>query len=375
MASIVFIAANQGVPWGASEFLWSRAAHTLAASGDAEVTACVKSWSLGLTPIEELRSAGCRIIGRPTEEDERAFEMCEVPPAPADDVLQLRPDLVVISHGDNREGLPWMELCAAYGIRYVSLAHRASEWDWPPPFAIPRLRSAYLAASAAHFVSEHNRRLTEQMICARIPRAAIVRNPYNVPYSDIPDWPDQTVARMACVARLDLESKAHDILFAVLASPKWRNRDIRIDIVGREGPHVQLLRELSQFLDLGHQLTFRDSVDDITEVWAECHALVLPSRREGMPVAIVEAMLSGRPCLVTNVGGCAEIVEHGRSGWIADYPTLDALDRALDLAWEARDEWAAMGRYAASAIRSLVPADPAREYADLLLRILHGHES
>src|SRR5690606_10511946 len=150
---------------------------------------------------------------------------------------------------------------------------------------------------------------------------------------------------------------------------------IRIDIVGREGPHVQVLRELSQFLDLGQHLTFRDSVDDIAEVWAECHALVLPSRREGMPVAIVEAMLSGRPCLVTDVGGCAEIVEHGRSGWVADYPTVNALDRALDLAWEARDDWAAMGRYAASAIRSLVPADPAGEYADLLLRILHGHKS
>src|SRR5690606_30837572 len=166
VVSIVFIAANQGVPWGASEFLWSRAAHTLAASSDVEVAACVKSWSLGLDPIEELRSVGCRIIARLKEEDERAFEMCEVPPAPTKEVLQLRPDLVVISHGDNREGLPWMELCSAHGIRYVSLAHRASEWDWPPPFVIPRLRSAYLAASAAHFVSEHNRRLTEQMICA-----------------------------------------------------------------------------------------------------------------------------------------------------------------------------------------------------------------
>jgi glycosyltransferase involved in cell wall biosynthesis len=173
---------------------------------------------------------------------------------------------------------------------------------------------------------------------------------------------------MACVARFDLESKAHDVLFTVLAAPKWRARELRVDVVGREGPHSQLLRELSDFLRL-EQVTFRNSVEQISSVWAMCHALILPSRKEGLPVAIVEAMLSGRPCLVTDVGGSAEVVEHGRSGWVAESPTVKALDRALDIAWESRGQWRTMGAFAAQAIRTLVPPDPAGAYANILMEI------
>lgn len=370
MPSICFIAANQGVPWGASEHLWASAARVLADRAEVEVTVCVKDWSVRVGPIHQIRSSGCRVLVRPAREDERAFDRCEVPSDVATEVLRLRPDLVVISHGDNREGLPWMELCAARSIPYVSIAHRASELDWPDPSLVPRLRSAYLAASATHFVSAHNQHLTEQMICAGLHRATIVRNPYNVNYSDVLPWPTQDeTLRMACVARLDLESKAHDVLFTVLAAPKWRRRALHIDVVGREGPHARFLRELSEFLRL-KQVTFRDSVDEISSVWAECHALVLPSRKEGLPVAIVEAMLSGRPCLVTDVGGSSEVVEHGHSGWVAESPTVKAFDRALDLAWDSRTRWDSMGSFAARAIRSLVPADPAGRYADILMEIL-----
>jgi glycosyltransferase involved in cell wall biosynthesis len=174
---------------------------------------------------------------------------------------------------------------------------------------------------------------------------------------------------MACVARLDLESKAHDVLFDVLATPKWRSRALAVEIVGREGPHVDLLRELSRFLQL-ERVTFNDSVEQISSIWEQCHALILPSRKEGQPVAVVEAMLAGRPCLVTDIGGSAEFVEHARSGWVAESPTEPAIDRALDLAWESRSQWTVMGSYAARTIRSLVPADPAGTYADLLLGFL-----
>lgn len=369
MPTVCFVAANQGVSWGASEFLWSGAALSLAGREHVQVVVCVKAWSVDLDPVRRLASRGCTVIPRPVLDDELAFAVCEVPQEVGDDVLRARPDLVVVSHGDNREGLPWMEFCAAHDLRYVSLAHRATEWDWPPDVLVDRLRAAYLSARAAHFVSQHNLHLTEQMICARLSMAAVVRNPYTVSYADVLPWPAPNgVFRMACVARLDLESKAHDALFAVLAMPKWRCRALHLDVVGREGPDVRLVRGLSDFRGLEH-VTFRNSVDEIRSVWVDNHALVLPSRTEGLPVAIVEAMLSGRPCLVTDVGGAAEVIEHGRTGWVAAAPTVRSLDRALEQAWESRARWAAMGSAAARSIRSLVPADPAGSYAELLLAL------
>jgi glycosyltransferase involved in cell wall biosynthesis len=371
MPTVCFIATNQGVPWGASEYLWAGAAYAIAARTDVEVAVCVKGWSAGVPAIRQLGASGSAIFHRPVDEDEDAFMKCEVPSGAARWVARLRPDLVVVSHGDNREGLPWMEFCAERNIRYVTVAHRASEWDWPDSRLMPRLRAAYLSACASHFVSRHNWRLTERMICVRLPHAAVVRNPFNVSYTHLPPWPPASdgMLRMACVARLDLESKAHDVLFDVLATSKWRGRALAVEIVGREGPHAGLLRELSSFLQL-ERVTFHDSVEQISSVWEQCHALILPSRKEGLPVAVVEAMLAGRPCLVTDIGGSAELVEHARSGWVAESPTGPALDRALDLAWDSRRQWSAMGSYAARAIRSLVPADPAGTYGELLLELL-----
>lgn len=370
MPSICFVGTNHGVPWGASEFLWADTALTFARDRGVDVIACVMDWSADLEPVQRLRAAGCRVLIRSQHDDEQAFWRGEVPQEAAAQMAQLRPDLVVVSHGDNREGMPWMEFCAAEALPFVSIAHRASEWDWPDGTLVPRLRAAYLAARAAHFVSEHNRRLTERMISVRLGRTAIIRNPYNVDYDRTVPWPaGDGPLRMACVARLDLESKAHDVLFEVLSAKKWRDRELHFDIVGRQGPHIDPLRDLAGFLGL-ERVTFLDTVQDIRSIWARCHVLVLPSRKEGLPVTIVEAMLSARPCLVTDIGGAAEIVEPGRSGWVAESPTVAALDRALEQAWQSRLQWADMGVHAAKAIRALVPADPAGAYADVLLRIL-----
>ncbi len=73
---------------------------------------------------------------------------------------------------------------------------------------------------------------------------------------------------------------------------------------------------------------------------------------------------------MTDVGGSSEVIEHGRSGWVAEGPDVRSFDRALDLAWHSRARWSSMGSFAAQAIRSLVPADPAGSYADLLMAVL-----
>lgn len=368
--TVCFVAANHGVAWGASEFLWAGAAGELLDRGNVHVVACVGEPSLVVPAVGGLRRAGCTIVARPRNEDEEAFRRTTVPNSTARQLDALQPDLVLVSQGDNREGFPWMEHFAASGVPYVSLAHRASEWDWPHSVLVNRLRCAYLGATATHFVSEHNLRLTERMICAHLPHASVVRSPFGVDYDQTVPWPasDDTF-RLACVARFDLESKAHDVLLEVLAQPKWRRRPLAVDLVGREGPHLELVGEMRAFRGL-ENVRLRTSVDDIRALWAECHGLVLPSRKEGLPVAIIEAMLAGRPCVGMDVGGVREVVEHGRTGWIAESPTTAALDRALESAWRSRRDWSLVGAHAARQIRSLVPRDPVGAYVDVLVSLL-----
>jgi len=55
---------------------------------------------------------------------------------------------------------------------------------------------------------------------------------------------------------------------------------------------------------------------DMPAVMADLDAVLLTSRSEGAPVALVEAAAAGKPAIAMNVGGCAEIVVHERTGWI-----------------------------------------------------------
>lgn len=102
------------------------------------------------------------------------------------------------------------------------------------------------------------------------------------------------------------------------------------------------------------------------------HGLVLPSRCEGLPLVLVEAMLSGRVAIVTNVAGNTEVLTDDVTGFVAAAPTEDALDEAMERAWRRRGEWRAIGSTAATRIRELVPPDPAGDLAAELLRVLEA---
>ena len=67
------------------------------------------------------------------------------------------------------------------------------------------------------------------------------------------------------------------------------------------------------------------------------------SRAEGTPLALVEAMLCGRPAIVSDVGGNQEWVTEGQTGFVAEAPVIGPTRAALERAWSARQDWKAMG--------------------------------
>lgn len=62
---------------------------------------------------------------------------------------------------------------------------------------------------------------------------------------------------------------------------------------------------------------------DMPRVLADLDAVLLTSRSEGLPVALIEAAAAARPAVATNVGGVSEIVAHERSGFLGE--TVDEL--------------------------------------------------
>jgi glycosyltransferase involved in cell wall biosynthesis len=167
---------------------------------------------------------------------------------------------------------------------------------------------------------------------------------------------------------LEPQAKGQDIALQVLSQEKWRTRPVQLTFYG-SGPQEQGLKALVEMLGLEAKVHFAGHVSDVQAIWGRNHALLLPSRYEGLPLALVEAMLCNRVPIVTAVAGNPDVVCDGVSGFLAEAPTVRHLDEAMERAWDQRTNWQAMGEVAGERIRQLVPQDPAADFAARLLTL------
>jgi glycosyltransferase involved in cell wall biosynthesis len=253
-------------------------------------------------------------------------------------------------------------MCVARGWPFAIVAH--GNFSWPSDELAARYRKALPLARGYFFVSEANRVLAERQLGHSIDNAEIVRNPLTIE-NDFPmPWPVVTSDHelcMACVGRLDPHTKGQDILLDVLAASNWADRNWRLTFCGN-GPNREVLERLVKSLKLQDRVSFAGHVA-VEKVWRDNHLLVMPSRSEAMPLAVVEAMLSGRPVVATNVGGIPEIIKDGLTGFLAEAAVAQCFGRALERMWEQRDRLQEMGKLAAADIREFMPHDPVGIFA------------
>jgi len=375
MKKIAFIATNEGVPWGGSEFLWSGAAERLARRG-VRVHVSVKDWGTPVKQVEHLRSVGCRIFLRPTPtfpvRVRRRFLLRGRYELHHVTKIGAGADAIVISQAANFDGIAWMEAAASLGLRYAVISQSAADHLWPPDEIAERLADSYEGACAAYFVSAANLALTRRQLAAAVSRGCVIRNPFNVRYGARPVWPGDPLEKLslACVGRLEPTQKSQDLLIEVLDRPHWRARNVNVTLAG-SGQNERALRRRVASLNLPN-IEFVGFVDDIEELWSRHHALVLPSRYEGMSLALVEAMLCGRSCVVTDVGGNRDLVRDNVNGFVAKAPTVDFLDEAMNRAWENRHRLREMGETAAKDVREWVSPDPVGDFVRELDALVDG---
>ncbi|MCU0749638.1 MAG: glycosyltransferase family 4 protein [Akkermansiaceae bacterium] len=374
--SIAFVSTMAGTAWGGSEELWHGTAAAMRRQGH-RVGVSVYEWPETPREVRELAELGCEMDFRPRKKNifgrmvERRFKNSTglgIPEASFKWLKAMAPDLVLISQGFPLEGIAWMLACRKLGIRYASVIQAAGEVWWPDDALLADLREAYAGAAGLYFVSKANHRLMEMQCGMSFANAAVVSNPWKVNVTEVLPWPAENgFVELACVGRMDPRAKGQDIVLAVLAQDKWRSRPVRLNFYGG-GPCKQSIQRLAEMMDLKN-VRFHGQVASIEEIWANNHALVLPSRYEGLPLVIVEGMLCGRIIITTDIAGNAEYLTDGVNGFVASAPAPALLDEAMERAWEARSNWQSMGVKAREDVLGFLPADPFAAFQEKLVNL------
>jgi glycosyltransferase involved in cell wall biosynthesis len=123
-----------------------------------------------------------------------------------------------------------------------------------------------------------------------------------------------TAKRIGFVGRLS-EEKSVKTLISAIAIVARSHPDVKLSIVGT-GPSESELKAQCDELNLNSNITFEGYKSNSFESLKEMDVFVLPSRTEGCPIVVLEAMAMGLPVIATNVGGNPELVIDGKTGYL-----------------------------------------------------------
>ena len=138
--------------------------------------------------------------------------------------------------------------------------------------------------------------------------------------------------RLAFVGRL-CDAKNIDLVLEACEVLRASHFELRI---AGEGPERQRLQQKVVDLDLAGKVHFLGNISTVAQFLHDADAFVMCSAWEGLPIALIEATMTGLPVLVTNVGGCAEPVHACGNGLVVD--GLAVSDYAAALAQIIDDE-------------------------------------
>ncbi len=154
-------------------------------------------------------------------------------------------------------------------------------------------------------------------------RIAVIQNGIDVSkYTDLPKARNE-IFTYIFVGRL-IRQKGVDILLQAFATVP----NARLKIVGR-GAEEEALKKIVSELGLTERIEFLGTRQDVPELLKSADCFVLPSRYEGLPMVLLEAIAAGNLIIVSDFESATEVITNEESGLIIPKENVEALVRAM----------------------------------------------
>lgn len=157
-------------------------------------------------------------------------------------------------------------------------------------------------------------------------------------------YPPDGVIKFLFIARL-LKDKGTGEFFETAKAIKAKYPQTEFQILGwKEGAYQQQMEELVK----DGVINYLGTTDDIRPYLTNVHCTIMPSYHEGMSNVNLESAANGRPVITTNVPGCRETVDDGKTGFLVESKSTEALingvERFLDMPYNLKKFMGQMAR-------------------------------
>ncbi len=248
---------------------------------------------------------------------------------------RVSPDAVI----DTQNGLPFLARLL-YGRRVAVLVHHCHREQWPVAGPVLGRIGWFVESRLSPWLHRGNQYLTVSLPSARdlvdlgvgTERIAVVRNGLDEAPAQTLSGPRAPSPRVVVLSRLVPHKRIEDALEAV-ALLRSRLPGLHLDIVGGGWWQQRLVDDAAR-LGIGDAVTFHGHVDDVTkhQVVQQAWVHLLPSRKEGWGLAVIEAGQHGVPTVgYRSSGGLADSIVDGVTGLLVDdhRELVDRLDQLL----------------------------------------------
>lgn len=157
-------------------------------------------------------------------------------------------------------------------------------------------------------------------------RSRVIHNPCPIESVERPNWHNRR-DEIAFVARFDIQQKRQDLMVEAFAEVVKKHPEVKLVFYGKGEPDMSTIKGKVEKMGLQGNVIFRGLVTDVIQEIKNSKLFVMTSDYEGLPNALIEAMVAGLACVSTDCspGGARELINDGENGIIVPCGSKSAI--------------------------------------------------
>lgn len=178
------------------------------------------------------------------------------------------------------------------------------------------------------------------------------------------------------IARITYYKKGHDILIKALTECKNKGLNFVCNFVGGvydyDKESFEYLQELIEELNLSEYINFLGNRNNISELLAQSDLFILPSRYEGMPISLLEAMAAKIPVIASNISGSNDLITNGENGLLFESENYKNLADKIQYLYNNREVMGELANNAYKFVQDFDISIMCENYNKLYIELIGG---